>query len=197
MSESTPSTVSGETESRESVFGILGEFRSPESLFQACEQLRDAGFRDWDAHTPFPVHGLDQAMGLKRSPVSLFVLVMGLGGAALGMLMQWWVATTAYPLVISGKPFFSWPAFIPITFECGVLGGASGAILGMLLLARLPRHHHSLFNSERFERVTDDAFFISVEATDPKFDREETKSLLERLGAIAVEEVAAGGRPAA
>ena len=192
MSESTSSNPSKPT-----LFGVLAEFRSPESLFQACEQLRDAGFRDWDAHSPFPIHGLDQAMGLKRSPVALFVLVLGLGGAALGMLMQWWVATIAYPLVISGKPFFSWPAFIPITFECGVLGGASGAILGFLLMSKLPRHHHSLFNSTHFERVTDDAFFISVEATDPKFDREETKTLLERLGAIAVEEVAVSGEPAA
>lgn len=170
-------------------FGLLAEFETTESLYQACEQVRDAGFRDWDAHTPFPVHGLDKAMGLPRSKVSIFVLVLGLSGAALGMLMQWWVATLAYPLVISGKPFFSWPAFVPISFETGVLGGATGAILGLLLLARLPRHHHSLFNSERFERVTDDRFFISVEATDPKFDATETERFLHGLGAVSVETV--------
>jgi len=196
MSESVQSQAGQTTPSQSSLFGGLAEFRGPESLFQACEKLRDAGFRDWDAHTPFPIHGLDKAMGLKSSPVSLFVLIMGLGGAAVGMLMQWWVATMAYPLVISGKPLFSWPAFVPISFECGVLGGASGAILGFLLLTRLPRHHHSLFNSKHFERVTDDAFFVSIEATDPKFDLDDTKQLLGRLGATAVEVVAAGGEPA-
>lgn len=179
------------TETAGRTFGLLAEFRTPESLFKACEQVRDAGFRDWDSHTPFPVHGLEAAMGLGRSKVPLFVLVLGLSGACFGMLMQWWVATEAYPLVISGKPLFSWPAFVPITFECGVLGGATGAILGFLLQARLPRHHHALFNSERFERVTDDRFFISIEATDPKFDRQETEDLLKRLGATAVETVVA------
>ena len=143
-------------------YGLLAEYADPETLMHACAQVRDEGFSRWDAHTPFPVHGLDRAMGIRRSWVSAFVLVMGLGGAALGMLLQWWVATSAYPLVISGKPFFSWPAFIPITFECGVLGGASGAVLGFLLLAGLPKHHHPVFNAQRIERATDDGFFISI-----------------------------------
>ena len=129
-------------------------------------------------------------MGLRRSLVPLIVLVLGLSGAAAGMLMQWWVASEAYPLVVSGKPFFSWPAFVPIMFECGVLGGALGAIFGFLGLARLPQHHHPLFSSERFERATDDAFFISIEARDPRFDREKTRSFLEQLGARHVEAVA-------
>ena len=152
--------------------------------------MRDAGFDRWDAHTPFPIHGLDKAMGLKRSMVSAFVLVLGLSGATLGMLLQWWTAAVDYPMVISGKPMFSWPAFIPITFECGVLGGATGAVLGMLIMAGLPQHHHPLFNSERFTRVTDDAFFISIEAADPKFDSEATRSLLQDIGATHVELVA-------
>ena len=105
------------------------------------------------------------------------------------MLMQWWVATKAYPLVISGKPLFSWPAFVPVTFECGVLGGALGAIFGFLSQAKLPQHHHALFSSESFERVTDDGFFISVEAADPKFDREETEKWLLDLGATRVEAI--------
>ena len=130
-------------------------------------------------------------MGLKRSMVSAFVLVMGLTGAALGMLMQWWVSAVAYPIIISGKPLFSWPAFVPIMFECGVLGGASGAILGFLWLARLPQHHHALFNSERFAQVTDDAFFISIEATDPKYDPAETPKWLEEIGAQHIEAVSA------
>ncbi len=172
-------------------FGVLAEFSSPETLMHACAKVRDKGFSIWDAHTPFPIHGLDKAMGLKRSWVSAFVLVMGLSGAVLGMIMQWWVASKAYPLVISGKPFFSWPAFIPITFECGVLGGASGAVLGLLIMARLPRHHHALFNSERFKKVTDDAFFISIEAQDPQYDSAETPRFLEEIGATYVEPVAA------
>lgn len=170
-------------------FGLLAEFATPDALVHACTEVRDAQYSHWDAHTPFPIHGLERAMGLRRSLVPLIVLVLGLSGAGLGMLMQWWVATRAYPLVISGKPFFSWPAFVPIMFECGVLGGALGAIFGFLGLARLPRHHHSLFNSERFERVTDDAFFVSIEACDPRFDLEKTRGFLEQLGARHVESV--------
>lgn len=170
-------------------FGLLAEFADPESLMHACARVRDAGFTRWDAHTPFPIHGLDKAMGLRKSWVSAFVLVLGLGGAALGMLMQWWVATKAYPLVISGKPLFSWPAFVPITFECGVLGGAVGAVGGFLLMSRLPRHHHELFNSERFERVTDDRFFISIEASDPKFEDDAAQKLLDDAGARHIETV--------
>jgi hypothetical protein len=168
-------------------FGILAEFATPADLYHACERVRDAGFTRWDAHTPFPVHGLPGAMGLRRSPLPWIVLVSGLTGAGLGFLLQWWVHTTAYPLVISGKPFNSWPAFIPITFEFGVLFGAFGAVLGMLGLNRLPMHHHPLFRSKVFERTTDDAFFISIESWDPRFDPSATGKLLESLGARHVE----------
>jgi len=178
---------------RAETWGLLAEFDTPARLVDACRAMREAGHRRWDAHTPFPVHGLDGAMGLKRSPVGWFVLVLGLGGAAAGMLMQWWVATTAYPLVISGKPMFSWPAFVPIMFECGVLGGAAGAVLGFLALARLPRHHHPLFASERFERMSDDRFFISVEADDPAYDPESTRRLLSDHGALNVERIPVAG----
>ena len=134
-------------------YGVLGEFATPADLYHACERVRDAGFTRWDAHSPFPVHGLERAMGLRRSPLPWIVLVMGLTGAALGFVLQWWVHTSAYPLVISGKPFFTWPAFIPITFEVAVLFGALGAVFGMLGLNRLPMHHHPLFQSKVFERV--------------------------------------------
>jgi hypothetical protein len=173
-------------------WGVLAEFDSPAALLRAAERVRDAGFTSWDTHSPFPVHGLERAMGLKRSMVPLGVLVLGLGGAATGMGLQFWVSKYAYPLIVSGKPLFSWPAFVPIMFECGVLGGALGAVLGFLGLSRLPRHHHPLFNSRRFERVTDDRFFISIEAADPRFDAAETRRLLERAGALAVETVEAG-----
>lgn len=149
--------------------------------------MRDAGFTKWDAHTPFPVHGLEGAMGLRRSPLPWIVLVMGLTGVGLGFLLQAWVHGSAYPLVISGKPFFTWPAFIPVTFEVGVLFAALGAVFGMLALNKLPMHHHPLFKSRLFERVTDDAFFISIESWDPKFDPTATRSLLESVGARNIE----------
>ena len=186
MADTTTSSASGGE-----VFGLLARFKDPHDLMHACAGVRDQGYSNWDAHTPFPIHGLDRAMGLPRSRVSIFVLVLGLAGAALGMLMQWWVAAEAYPLVISGKPFFSWPAFVPIMFECGVLGGATGAIGGFLFLAGLPRHHHALFNSDAFAQATDDGFFISIEASDPRFDPTRTPKLLEELGAAHVEPVSA------
>ena len=167
--------------------GLLAEFEDPETLRAACERVRDAGFTRWDAHTPFPVHGLEGAMGLRRSPLPWIVLVMGLLGAALGFALQWWVHAVAYPLVISGKPYFSWPAFIPITFELGILFAALGAVFGMFGLNRLPMHYHPLFRSKVFDRVTDDAFFISIESWDPRFDPSATGKLLESLGARSVE----------
>jgi hypothetical protein len=168
-------------------YGLLAKFGTPTELYHACEQVRDAGFTRWDAHTPFPVHGLGGAMGLRRSPLPWIVLGTGLTGAALGFALQWWVHASAYPLVISGKPFFAWPAMIPITFEVGVLFAALGAVFGMLGLNRLPMHHHPLFRSAVFDRVTDDAFFISVESWDPRFDVSATGKLLESLGARSVE----------
>jgi Ni/Fe-hydrogenase subunit HybB-like protein len=168
-------------------YGILAEFATPADLYHACERVRDAGFTRWDAHSPFPVHGLSGAMGLRRSVLPWIVLVMGLTGAGLGFLLQWWVHSVAYPLVISGKPFFAWPALIPVTFEVAILFGALGAVFGMFGLNRLPMHHHPLFQSKVFERVTDDAFFISIESWDPRFDPSATRTLLESLGARSVE----------
>ena len=168
-------------------YGILAEFATPAELYHACERVRDAGFTRWDAHSPFPVHGLSRAMGLRRSTLPWIVLVMALTGAALGFVLQWWVHTSAYPLVISGKPFFTWPAFIPITFEVAVLFGALGAVFGMFGLNRLPMHHHPLFQSKVFERASDDAFFISIESWDPRFDPSATATLLKSLGARSVE----------
>lgn len=168
-------------------FGVVAEFASPADLYRACARVRDAGYTRWDAHSPFPVHGLDGAMGLRRSKLPWIILVMGLGGAAAGFLLQAWVHSVAYPLTISGKPHFAWQAYVPITFELGVLGGTFGAVLGMLGLCRLPMHHHPLFEDERFARVTDDGFFISVESWDPRFDPQATRGLLESAGAVRVD----------
>jgi hypothetical protein len=170
-----------------SYYGILAQFATPADLYHACERVRDAGFTRWDAHSPFPVHGLEKAMGIRRSRLPWIVLVMGLTGCALGFGLQWWVHAEAYPLVISGKPYLAWPAYIPITFEVGVLFAALGAVFGMLGLNGLPMHHHPLFKSQVFERVTDDAFFISIESWDPRFDASTTGKLLESLGARTVE----------
>ena len=168
-------------------YGVLAEFATPAELYHACEQVRDAGFTRWDAHSPFPVHGLPKAMGIGRSKLPWIVLGMALTGAAAGFALQWWVHAKAYPLVISGKPFYAWPAMIPITFEVAVLFGALGAVFGMLGLNRLPMHHHPLFRSKVFERASDDAFFISIESWDPRFDPATTGKLLESLGARSVE----------
>ena len=168
-------------------YGILAEFATPADLYHACERVRDAGFTRWDAHSPFPIHGLEGAMGLRRSPLPWIVLGMGLMGAALAFGLQWWVHAAAYPLVISGKPYFAWPAYVPITFEVAVLFGALGAVFGMLGLNQLPMHYHPLFRSRVFERVSDDAFFISIESWDPRFDPSATRTLLESLGARSVE----------
>jgi len=174
-------------------YGVLAEYDSPAALHRACEGVRDAGFTRWDAHAPFPVHGLERAMGLRASRVPWIVLVLALAGAAAGMGLQGWVSTMAYPLVSSGKPYFSWPAFIPVTFELAVLGGAVGAVFGMLGFNQLPMLFHPLFGSTRFERVTDDGFFISIESWDPKFDDERTAELLRGFGATHVETVRNGG----
>jgi hypothetical protein len=178
-------------------FGVLGQFAGPRDLYQACEKVRDAGFSRWDAHTPFPVHGLERAMGLRPSLIPWLVLILGLTFAAGAMVLQWWTSAVDYKLVISGKPLFSWPAFVPITFELGVLGGAVAAFFGMLALNQLPTLHHPLFGKKIFERVTDDGFFISIEAWDPKFDAEDNARFLDAIGAVRVElvENTVGGAP--
>ncbi|MEZ4266041.1 MAG: DUF3341 domain-containing protein [Myxococcota bacterium] len=170
-------------------WGMLAEFDTAKALYHACEKVRDAGFSKWDAYSPFPVHGLDKAMGLSRSKLPWLILVCGLTGATCGFLLQTWVATTAYPVIISGKPFFSWQAFVPVTFELGVLFGAFGAVFGMFHLNRLPTLYHPVFHSDRFARVTNDRFFIAVEVADPNFDERKTKKLFEAAGATHIEQL--------
>lgn len=172
-------------------FGLLAEFDTAAAIYHACEGVRDRGYTRWDAHTPFPVHGLDKAMGLKPTVLPWIVLLMGLSGATAGMALQWWTSAIDYPLIIAGKPLFSWQAFVPIMFELMVLFSALGCLFGMLGLNKLPQLYHSLFRSRRFQQVTDDKFFISIEAADPKFDQASTEALLRELGATHVELVEA------
>lgn len=169
------------------VWGVLAEFPDPAAIYGACERVREAGYTKWDAHTPFPVHGLEKAMGLAPSRIPWFVFVVGMTGASCGMLLQWWTSAVDYPLIIAAKPYFSWPAFIPVTFELGVLFAALACLLGMLHFNKLPSLYHPLFRSRRFMQVTTDAFFVSIEAADPRFDADQTSAFLDQIGATHIE----------
>ena len=170
--------------------GALARFANPAELIEAAKKIRDAGYEKFDCHSPFPIHGMDDAMGLKRSPLGYIVGGMTLTGATVGMTLQYWIAAVEYPLVISGKPFFSWQAFIIVTFALFVLFGAFGAVLGMLHLNRLPRLHHPVFYSDKFAKVTDDAFYVSIEADDDQFDDKKIQDFLSSIGGTDVELVA-------
>ncbi len=169
--------------------GVLAEFKTPADLVDAANRVREAGYRRWDAHTPFPIHGLDRAMGIKDTALGWIVLGGGVFGCLLGVWMQWWMNAVDYPFIISGKPLWSLPANIPIVFEVTVLFAALSAFFGMLILNGLPRHHHWTFSESRFDRVTSDRYFISIEASDPNFDIEESRALLESAGGIDAEVV--------
>lgn len=174
-----------------SLYGLLVEFESPDALLAAAEEVRIAGYTRWDAHTPFAVHGLDGAMGIRRTRLPLLVAAGGASGLAGGLLLQWWTNAVDYPFLISGKPLFGLPAAIPVAFETTILLSALAALVGMLAMNGLPQLHHPLFANRHFRRATDDRYFISVEAADPLFDRVRTRAFLESLGGVRVEEVAA------
>jgi len=166
---------------------LLAEFETADALLDAAAKLRDAGFTKWDAHSPFPVHGLDEAMGVRTTSLSWFVFGAGLCGLGGALLLQWWMNAVDYRYIISGKPFFSLPANIPVAFELTILVSAVAAFLGMLIFNGLPQLYNILFTSERFRRVSVDRFFISVESGDPRFEAERTAALLTSLGATSVE----------
>jgi hypothetical protein len=166
---------------------LLAEFNTPGEVLHAAEKLRDAGYTQFDSHSPFPIHGMDAAMGLKDSKLGLIVFPLGLTGTTLAFLMMWWMNGVDYPLVIGGKPPYSLPSQVPIMFEVTILLSAFATVFGMFHLNRLPRHHHPIFNSERFRSFSDDKFFVSVESTDPKWNLDRTKKLLESAHAHHVE----------
>lgn len=166
---------------------LLAEFDSPGKCLHCAEKLRDAGYTQFDSHSPFPIHGMDAAMGLKDSKLGAIVFPVGLTGTCLAWLMMWWMNGVDYQLVIGGKPPYSLPSQIPIMFELTILLSAFATVFGMFHLNRLPRHHHPIFNSERFKGFSDDKFFISVESTDPKWSLERTKKILEDAHAEAIE----------
>ena len=171
------------------IYGLMAEFDDPEALVQAAQRTYVEGYRRLDAFTPFPVHGLPHALGLRRTEVPLIVLLGGLAGAAGGFLLQYWTAAVNYPINVGGRPYLSWPSFIPVTFEMLVLIAAFSAVFGMLALNGLPMPYHPVFNVPSFQLATRDRFFLLVMATDPKFDRVETRRFLQTLGAHDVAEV--------
>lgn len=178
------------TESGERVYGIVAEFANPASLSHAAEKVRDGGYTSWDVYSPFPVHGMDEAMGLKRTKLPLIVAVSAFGMAGLGYLFQLYVSENIYPLTVQGKPYGAWEPLMPIIFEFGVLGTAFSALFGMLMFNALPRFHHPLLKKERFLRASDDRFFICVEAKDSKFDPAGLRSLFQHAGATHIDLVA-------
>ena len=170
-------------------YGLLAEFDNTADVLHAAEQVRTAGFRNWDVYMPFPIHGMDKAMGLKNSKVGWFSFVGGVAGYTTGMLMIWWMNAVDYKLMIGGKPMFSPNAAFPPSYELTILFGAFGAILGMLFLNRLPRLNHPLLKHKRFEQVTHDKFYVVIETGDPKYSETETRKLLETAGSKHIEMV--------
>ena len=169
---------------------MLAEFDDPTSRVAAASRSREAGYRCMDAYSPFPIEELHHALGSPQSRLPLIVLIGGLVGCLGGYALQYWAAAIAYPLNVAGKPLHSWPAFIPVTFECTILGAALSAVLGMLALNGLPMPYHPVFNVPRFALASRNRFFLCIEAKDPKFDVEDTRRFLETLNPLEVTTVA-------
>lgn len=171
------------------LYGLLAEFNTVDDIINAAEKVRDAGFTRWDVHTPFPVHGMDKAMQIRKTSLPWISMIFGMTGTTVGLVMQWWMNAVDYPYLVSGKPLFSLPANIPVIFELTVLFGALSTVVGVMMLNGLPQLYHPLITSQRFLKVTDNKFFIAIESDDPKFNRQSTKDFLSSLGSEAVEEV--------
>jgi len=170
-------------------YGLVAGFDSAQALVAAAEKARDAGYKRMDAYSPFPIEGLMDALGHRTTALPLVVLLGGIIGGLGGYLLQYYTATQTYPLNVGGRPLHSWPMFIPVTFECTVLGAALAAVFGMLGLNGLPQPYHPLFHVERFALASRDRFFLAIRAVDAKFDLVQTRTFLESLGAREVTEV--------
>jgi hypothetical protein len=169
---------------------VLAEFETAHAVVHAAEKVRDAGYSKWDTHTPFPIHGMDKAMGLKDSRLGWIVICAALTGLGSAFTMMHWMNGVDYVTIVGDKPAGApgtLPSMVPILFELTVLFSAFGAVLGMFHLNGLPRHHHSIFESDRFKSASDDKYFISIEAEDPKFDVSAARALFEGAHASHIE----------
>ncbi len=162
------------------LWGLMAEYDNPGDLLSAAQQAHEAGYRRLDAYSPMPIHGLAEVIGFGRSGLSLLVLAGGVTGCLTAFFILWYVETSVYPLNVGGRPYNSWPSFIPITFEVTVLFAAIAAVLGMLALNGLPTPYHPVFNNPRFALASRHRFFLSVEARDPEFDLDETRRFLQQ-----------------
>jgi len=171
------------------VYGVLAEFAHPGELLHAAESVHEAGYKHFDTHSPFPIHGMDKAMGLGNSVLGWVTLVGGIVGLSLATWMQWWMGEVSYPINISGKPFFAIEPSVPVMFELTILIAALSTVAGMFAINGLPRPYNPLFYSRNFLRVTDDAFFLHIAASDDNFNSESTVRLLRDLGASNVETI--------
>ena len=173
------------------IHGLMAEFDNPTDLVDAANRARLAGYTAMDAYTPFPIEELNEALALKKNPLPLIILLGGIAGGVGGYFLEYWTQVIAWPMNIGGRPFHSWPHFIPVTFECTVLVASFAAFVGMLALNGLPKPYHPVFNVPAFDRASRDRFFLCIESTDPKFDRYATESFLKDLHPLGVSEVAA------
>jgi hypothetical protein len=172
------------------VYGLMAEFETPDALVTAAEKTRLAGYRQIDAYSPIPIEELNEALGLRRTRLPKLVFLGGLLGGIGGYSLEYWSQAIAYPINIGGRPFHSWPHFIPVTFETTVLGAALTAFVGMWALNKLPQPYHPVFNVPAFARASTDRFFLCIEAGDPRFELDATRRFLEGLHPVGVSEVA-------
>jgi len=173
-----------------SVFGLMAEFESPGALVGAAEKARLAGYKKMDAYSPIPIHEMSAALGIPRTRLPKLVFIGGLLGGLGGFSLEMWASTIAYPMNVGGRPFASWPQFIPVTFETTVLGAALTCFVGMWALNKLPQPYHPVFNVPEFARASTDRFFLCIEAADPQFSIDDTRRFLEGLHPVGVTEVA-------
>lgn len=171
------------------IYGLMAEFDNPTDVVRAAQSVYDEGYRKLDAYSPYPIEELSEAIGFHKNRVPLVVLIGGLLGAAGGAALCYWVSAIVYPENIGGRPLNSWPAFIPVAYECTILLAAISAVIGMIVMNGLPQPYHPVFNAPRFDLASRDHFFLCVEAVDPKFDLDQTRAFLSTLGAREVVEV--------
>lgn len=171
------------------LYGLMAEFTTPEALVEATRRAYAEGYRKMDAYAPMPVEGLPEALGSTRTWVSTLVLLGGIAGGIGGFILMYWISCIAYPFNVGGRPMYSWPAYIPPTFECTVLLASLTAVVGMLALNGLPQPYHPVFNVPRFALASQDRFFLCIEARDPRFNLDATKAFMQGLGPTEVSEV--------